>query len=134
FELLIAASYLGTASALVERVLTAGKGTPAERVALVIKTEGAMTALEGIAREMMEGDPVSPRLAKALFVRFAVQEAIEWAASRAPELVGGMAFVSAPDVACLLASARALAFHPPSRTSAAAALEAWLAGAPLRLD
>src|SRR5262249_23648839 len=134
FELLIAAAYLGTASALVERVLTAGKGTSAERVALLIETEGAMAALEGIAREMMEDDPVSSALAKALFVRFAVQEAVERAASRAAELLGGMAFVSAPDVACLLASARALAFHPPSRTSAASALDAWLAGAPLRLD
>jgi len=134
FELLIAATYLGTASALVERVLTAARGTPAERVALATETEGAMAALEGVAREMATGVSGQDLLAKALLVRFAVQEAVERAASRAAELLGGMAFVGSPEVACLLASTRALAFHPPSRLSAAPALDAYLAGAPLRLE
>ena len=61
-------------------------------------------------------------------------QVVERVASRAAELLGGMAFVSSPDVACLLASTRALAFHQPSRLSAAAALDAYLEGQPLRLE
>ncbi len=134
FELLIAASYLGIASALVERVLVAGRGTPIERVALSIETEGAMAALESVAREMTANESGQDLLAKALLVRFAVQQAIERVTAHAAELLGGMAFVSSPDVACLLASARALAFHPPSRLSAAAGLDAYLSGEALRVE
>ncbi len=134
FELLIAASYLGIASALVERVLDAERGTPSERIALAIETEGAMAALEGVARDMMTGEPGAEVLAKALLVRFAVQQAIERVAGHATELLGGMAFVGSPEVAYLLASTRALAFHPPSRLSAAPALDSYLAGNPLRFE
>jgi alkylation response protein AidB-like acyl-CoA dehydrogenase len=133
FELLITASYLGIASALVERVLAAARGTPVERVALAIETESAMTGLEGIAREMTV-EPEQDLLAKALLVRFAVQQAIERVTAHAAELLGGMAFVSSPDVACLFASARALAFHPPSRLSAAAGLVAHLSGESFRVE
>ena len=41
FEALISASYLGIASALAERVLANGKGSPAERVDLGVELEGA---------------------------------------------------------------------------------------------
>ncbi len=134
FELLIAASYLGTASALVERMLAAGKGTPAERLAPVIETEGAMAALEGIAHAMTAGETGEHLLAKALLARFAVQQAVERASSAAAELLGGMAFVGSPEVACLLASTRALAFHPPSRLSAAPALASYFNGGSLGLE
>src|SRR5262249_51451184 len=128
-----------------------------ERTALAVEVEGAMAALEGIARAMAAdvvvqaarletraGEPPAPRgdpgarsgedlLARALLVRYAVQQAVERAAARAAELLGGMAFVASPEVACLLASARALAYPPPSRLAASEALDAYLAGGPLRL-
>src|SRR5262245_17646996 len=132
FELLIAASYLGIASALVERVLAAGRGTPVERVGLAIETEGAMAALEGVAQSLMATE--ADLLARALLVRFAVQQAVERTAGQAAELLGGMAFIGSPEVAYLLASARALAFHPPSRLSAAPSLDSYLVGGPLRLE
>ncbi|HYL05012.1 MAG TPA: acyl-CoA dehydrogenase, partial [Thermoanaerobaculia bacterium] len=68
-----------------------------------------------------------------LFVRFAVQQAIERVAAHAAELLGGMAFITSPDVAYLLAASRALAFHPPSRLSVAAALDGYLAGRPMQV-
>ena len=41
--------------------------------------------------------------------------------------------VGQPDVAYLLAATRALAFHPPSRATALAALDRYLSGEPLVL-
>jgi hypothetical protein len=49
-------------------------------------------------------------------------------------LLGGAAFVTAPDVAYLLAASRALAFHPPSRLHASPALDAYLGEGRLRLE
>ncbi len=112
-------------------MLAAGRGTPVEQVALSIETEGAIAALEYMAREMMANDSGQDLLAKALLVRFAVQQAIEHVTAHAAELLGGMAFVGSPDVAYLLASARALAFYPPSRLSAAGGLDAYRSGKPL---
>jgi alkylation response protein AidB-like acyl-CoA dehydrogenase len=63
-----------------------------------------------------------------------VQDAVERASNRAAEMLGGMAFVSEPDVALLLASARALAFHPPSRRASALALDSYLGAGTLRLE
>jgi alkylation response protein AidB-like acyl-CoA dehydrogenase len=130
FELLISASYLGIASALVERTIAASKGTPSERTLLGIEVEGAMAALEGVAQSMMVGnsDQGNDRLARTLFVRYAVQRAIERVTAHAVELLGGMAFISSPEVAYLFAAARPLAFHPPSRLSISPGLDKYLAG------
>lgn len=130
FELLISASYLGIASALVERTIAASKGTPSERTLLGIEVEGAMAALEGVAQSMMVGnsDQGNDQLARTLFVRYAVQRAIERVTAHAVELLGGMAFISSPEVAYLFAAARLLAFHPPSRLSISPGLDKYLAG------
>lgn len=135
FELLIAASYLGIASALVERVLAAGRGGAAERVALVIDVEAMMAALEDVARSMKdEADAQNGLLARALLVRFAVQRAIERATAQAVELLGGMAFINSPEVPYLHAAARGLAFHPPSRLGISTALDRYLSGEPLVIE
>jgi alkylation response protein AidB-like acyl-CoA dehydrogenase len=133
FELLVSASYLGVASALVERVLAGKRGDAVERTQLAIDAEGAMTALEGVARAMQTGERGEGILVQSLFVRFFVQQAIERISARATELLGGMAFIGSPDVAYLLAASRALAFHPPSRTSVAPALDGYLMGEPMRV-
>jgi alkylation response protein AidB-like acyl-CoA dehydrogenase len=133
FELILSASYLGVASALVERVITGGRGDATERTQLAIDLEGAMTMLEGVARAMQTGDRGEAILVQALFVRFAVQQAIERVSARAAELLGGMAFISSPDVAYLLAASRAIAFHPPSRLSVAPALDDYLSGKPMQV-
>jgi len=134
FELLIATSYLGIASGLVERVLAAGRGGVTERVTLGTELEGAMAALEGVARGMGTGERGNDELARMLLVRYAVQAAIDRATSLAVECLGGMAFLETPEVSYLLAASRALAFHPPSRLTAAKRLDDYLAGNPLVLD
>ena len=133
FELLVAASYLGVASALAERVFEGKRGEASERVQLAIDLEGAAAALEGMARAMSAGERGETILSRALLVRFAVQQAIERASARAAELLGGMAFIGSSDVGYLLAASRALAFHPPSRLSIAAALDGYLRGSPLEV-
>ena len=134
FELLIAAAYLGIASALVERVLSSGKGGAGERVSLATEVEGAMAALEGIAHAMLAGARGNEDLARMLLVRYAVQAAIDRATSLAVELMGGMAFIRSPEVSYLLAAARALSLHPPTRLTSSNRLDAFLMGSPLVLD
>jgi hypothetical protein len=66
-------------------------------------------------------------------VRYAVQGAIERVTFQAAELPGGIAFLTSNDVVWLLASARALAFHPPSRASIVMDLDGYLAGEPFAI-
>lgn len=142
FELLVTASYLGVASALVERVLRGNRGSALERTTLGIELEGAMAALEGIAYSMMErkcaSEAINPRneaeLARMLFVRYLVQGAIERSTQQAAEILGGMAFVSSSEVSYLLSAARALAFHPPSKSAIAQELAGHLAGKTLQIQ
>jgi alkylation response protein AidB-like acyl-CoA dehydrogenase len=134
FEMLITASYLGIASALVERVLSAGRGCPAERVTLAAQTEGAMAALEGVAGAMPVGERANDELARVLLVRYAVQAAINRAASLAFELLGAAAFIGSPEVSYLLAASHVLSVHPPGRPRAAQRLDAYLGGSTLVLD
>ena len=133
FELIVSASYLGVASALVERVIAGSRGDATERTLMAADIEGAMSALEGVARAMQTSERGEAILVQSLFVRFAVQQAIERVTARAAELLGGMAFIGSPDVAYLLAASRALAFHPPSRLSVAPALDDYLMGKPMQV-
>lgn len=133
FELLITASYLGMASALVERAIASAKGGASEQARLGIELEGAMSALEGVAYAMMSGERTHATLARCLLARFSVQSAIERAAALSAELLGGMAFVCCSDLSYLLAATRALAFHPPSRASISESLANYLAGQEFRM-
>jgi alkylation response protein AidB-like acyl-CoA dehydrogenase len=133
FELLMSASYLGVASALVERVIQARKGEAIERATLGIELEGAMSAVEGGARSLMAEAHGHDALARGLFIRYSVQRSIERVAALAAELLGGMAFVGSDEISYLLAASRALAFHPPSRSSMARPLADYLEGASLRI-
>lgn len=129
FELLISASYLGVASALVERVLRAPATSPADRVALVTELDTAMAGLENVARQL----PASTEelLVQSLLARYATQDAIARAVPRAVELLGGMAFIGSDDIGYLAAAANGLSFHPPSRPKATQDLANYLAGEPL---
>lgn len=134
FELLITASYLGMASALVERALSADRGCADERVSLAIEVESSMTALEGVARAMIAGERGNDQFARMILVRYAVQDAIERATSLAFEMLGGMAFIRSPEVSYLLAASRALTLHPPPRLKTGKRLAEYLTGSPLVLD
>ena len=92
-----------------------------------------MSALQGLACSIANDEKRDDLVAQAIFVRYFVQNVIERVAMGAAELLGGMAFVKSPEVAYLLASARALAFHPPSRLSAGSGLDKYLFGEPLQI-
>lgn len=135
FELLIAASYIGMASALVERTIAAERGDPALRLAMVADLEAAMASLDAVAHRMEQGERSESLLVQALLHRYAAQDAIGRAVSSAVEQLGGMAFIGGEEVSYFASASRALAFHPPQRQrSGSQAILAALAGAPLRID
>jgi alkylation response protein AidB-like acyl-CoA dehydrogenase len=134
FELLISASYLGMASALVERVLAAGKGDATARAAMVAHIESAMASLSAVAHRMEEGDRSERLLMQALLYRYAAQEAINGSVASAVEQLGGMAFIRGDDVSYFASASRALAFHPPQRQRASQAILDALDGLPLKID
>jgi alkylation response protein AidB-like acyl-CoA dehydrogenase len=133
FELLVAASYLGVASALVETCLRRGRGTATQRSDLATRTEGAALAIEAVATALDDGDRGNDALARSLVARFVTGSIVNDVVAGAVELLGGMAFISSGDVAVLAAASHAIGFHPPSRAAAAEPLGAWFAGDPLVL-
>ena len=118
FELMVAASYIGVASALVERVLQSGRGTAHDRVALAADLESAMAAVEAVALSLPAQDDadVERLLTRSLYVRYGVENAVARTSMAAAALAGGIAFVSSPDVAYLLAASPAhwRCTRPPS--------------------
>ncbi len=127
FQLMVGATYLGVASALVERLLAKRNVDDFQLAQLAIELEGAHQALIGSARELEEdGSADENAYNKALCTRFLVQGAIERATNLAVELLGGMAFISSDEVPYLLAASRAICFHPISRTAAAPMLAQFL--------
>jgi len=133
FTLLVSAVYLGAASALVARLLEARRGDTAARVDLVTDLEASAFALDHVAGAVDAGETGNDTLADALTVRFSMQRTIQRVVGATVELLGGMAFVSSPDVARLAATVHALGFHPPGRMSTADGLDRYHAGHPLRI-
>ncbi|MFD4628989.1 acyl-CoA dehydrogenase [Streptomyces sp. NPDC058284] len=133
FELLITASYIGMAGALVERVVESRRGADTERAELLARYETAALLTEGTARMIMEGSVGNEGLGRALVARYGAQDAIRSAVGRAVELLGGMAFIGSGDIAYLAAASHGLAFHPPSRSSFTVPFLDHTDGLPLRL-
>jgi alkylation response protein AidB-like acyl-CoA dehydrogenase len=113
------ASYLGIASALVERVLAKSGAPDLELTNIVGQVETAMAAVETVAYRLGNGYRDDAALAESLFVRYAAQDTIARVAPRAVELLGGMNFIGSSDVGYLAASCNGLALHPPARTKMA---------------
>lgn len=132
FELLISASYLGAATNLAERAIARGRGTDEDRAGLVIELETMAAALEHVASTATSSDN-DALLARALYARYATERAIERVVMQAAAALGGMSFIESPEIAYLLGATRALAFHPPSRATAAGPIARYLAGGPLTL-
>ena len=114
FEMLISSVYAGAASALVERALARGRGSVTDRAACGVKLESAVQLLEGVARGVMDGVSGDEAVASVLVAR-------------------GIAFIQSSEIAYLASATKPLAFHPPSKSSAAEALLAYFGGEPLRL-
>lgn len=133
FELLMMGSYLGAATALVERVVSGDKASNSEKLALVTGVEAAMSAIENIARQIPAGQRDERLFADALLVRYAVQDSIAAVVPRAVELLGGLNFMTSDDVGYLAAAVNGLGFHPPARSRMAGPLTDYMGGAALRI-
>jgi alkylation response protein AidB-like acyl-CoA dehydrogenase len=134
FETLICGSYIGVASALVELALAKPVEMTPQLVAAIGAIEMAMAATEQVADMLARSDRGEGLLARALAVRYGVQDVLFTAASAAAELLGGVSFATLPEVALLLASSRALVYHPPSKARMAKPFGEWLDGGRLQLD
>ncbi len=133
FEMLITSCYLGMASALVERAF-ASKKLGADQVAdLGVRLETAALLLEGIGRRLMAKEGDNAALTQTMIARYGAQQAIVDVASKAVEALGGMAFISSPQIAHLVAACQCVSFHPPSLAGTRRALAASFAGDVLRI-
>ena len=130
FQMIVSAVYTGMVSSLVERVLQRGKGSASDRAKLCVGIESAVMLTEGVARRVMSGDVGNDCAAAALITRFSVQDILLQVLGQAVELLGGMAYISSPDVAYLTAAVPAIAFHPPSRSSMTDSILDYYAGKP----
>jgi alkylation response protein AidB-like acyl-CoA dehydrogenase len=128
FEVLMTASYLGMAVALVDRVMAEGRGDLSLRTSAAIGLEAVTSSLEGVAARMALGEHDNRVLSRALACRYAAQDAISCAVSCAVEQLGGMAFIGGGEVAYLASASRALGLHPPSRAKALPMLAEGLLG------
>ncbi|MGW0554244.1 acyl-CoA dehydrogenase [Streptomyces sp. NPDC002926] len=131
FELLMTASYLGAASAMVERTLADTRVDPTVRGEAIIAVEAAMLSVEGLASAIGRRPPGEEALAQSLICRYAAQDAISRTLALCMEALGGMAFIASGELAYLQSACRALAFHPPSKSRTAAPLTDYFAGRPL---
>ncbi|MFE7779016.1 acyl-CoA dehydrogenase [Streptomyces sp. NPDC057445] len=131
FELLMTASYLGAASAMVERTLADTRVDAAVRGEAVIAVEAAMLSVEGVASAIGGLPPGEEALARSLICRYAAQDAISRTLALCMEALGGMAFIASGELAYLQSACRALAFHPPSKARTAAPLTDYFGGRPL---
>lgn len=134
FIMLISSVYVGAASALAAQVLEGRRGSVTDRASVAVALESAVGQLEGMARALDSGLSGEESVAGVLMARFAVQTALAAATDLAVELLGGIAFIRSSEIAYLSSAVRALAFHPPSRTSVAEPLLDYLAGQPLQLS
>ncbi|WP_169988192.1 acyl-CoA dehydrogenase family protein [Microbispora sp. H10836] len=134
FEMLITSCYLGMVSALAERALASGKLGADLAAELGVRLETATLLLERIAAQLMARESDNVALAKAMIARYGAQEAILDAGKRAVEALGGMAFISSPEVAYLAAAAHCVTFHPPSRSGTRRHLAAYFQGDVLRVS
>lgn len=134
FVLLISSVYAGVASELATRMLRSGRGSVTDRASVLVGVESAVAQLEGAARAVRDGLGGDDAVAAVLVARYATQQALATATDLAVELLGGIAFIGSSEIAYLSSAVRAIAFHPPSRSSAAAALLDYFSGKPLLLS
>ncbi|MFI6184297.1 hypothetical protein ACIA8R_52830 [Nonomuraea sp. NPDC051191] len=133
YQLLITGSYLGAAGALVERVLLDNQAPESERIRLLVEVEGAMSAAEGIARQIDDGGPDESTLAASLYVRYNVQDALSRVVPRAIELLGDLDSTASDEVGHLTTCVNGLVLQPPARFRMTSPFAAYLVDGPLTI-
>lgn len=127
FQLLIAASYLGICTALLQRALPSPKAL-GQFTDAITEIEGATYALEAVALKVDRSEHAASLIGPALIVRYAAERAVTRSSVVAVEALGGRPFVSSPEVSYLHSAACCLMFHPPARHSAAESIVEFLRG------
>lgn len=117
FELIITSCYLGMASALVERALTRPALSRERAAEIGIRLETAAQLLRGVALLLEQGRTDNDALAQVIVARYGAEDAIIDVAQQAVAALGGMSYLTCPDIAYLLAACQCARFHPPSRLS-----------------
>ena len=102
-------------------------------VPLAAELESAMAAVLGIAASYDAGERGPEISARLLFVRTALRTALQRVASGAMTALGGIAFITDPDVAYLGSVLQAFSYHPPSITETQRSLFDHHRGGPFRL-
>ncbi|OZD19430.1 acyl-CoA dehydrogenase [Rhodococcus sp. 06-156-3C] len=117
FGMLISANYLGAATMLLEKMLAQDKGDYEGYTRAAAEIENSIAAIESVARAVDDGERGQDISARLLFCRIAIRDALVRASSTAMESLGGIGFITSPDIGYLAAALQAYAFHPPSRRS-----------------
>ncbi|GGF95170.1 oxidoreductase [Rhodococcoides trifolii] len=130
FGMLVAASYLGAASNLLERVLAAGKNDYEGYVRAAADVEAGMGAIEAIARAVDDGERGEDISVRLLLARISIREALVRATASAVETLGGINFIRNPEIGYLASAIHAFAFHPPSRRTISETLQKYHQGEP----
>ncbi|MGB7364561.1 MAG: acyl-CoA dehydrogenase family protein, partial [Rhodococcus sp. (in: high G+C Gram-positive bacteria)] len=128
FGILASAGYIGAATALVERLIGHPKVSDSVYTSAAAELESSMAALEAVAAAMDAGERGADISARLLFCRIALRGALRRAVDAAVTALGGIAFITDPDVAYLQSVVSAFAFHPPSIRETEASLAAYHRG------
>ncbi len=136
FELLVTASYLGIASGVVAKLYEHVRYSAVDRMSILSRLEAAAAALRGLARDMEQlanAADGEAAVANLLLTRYDIQRQLGEASYAAAELLGGIHFLTDPEIEYRLGACAALAFHPPSRMSVADAMDTYMKGGALAL-
>lgn len=116
FQVLVAASYVGMATNLIERLAARGQTSNADVVDAYTEVEGAMLCLEGAARRIETAPaPSVELLSEAMAARFMAQRAVLRGTDLAVEMLGGRSYMFDPEVAMISTAVHCLGFHPMNR-------------------
>ncbi|KIQ18401.1 isobutylamine N-hydroxylase [Rhodococcus sp. Leaf7] len=128
FGILASAGYIGAATALVERLIGHPKVTDSVYTSAAAELESSIAALEAVAAAMDSGERGADISARLLFCRIALRGALRRAVDAAVTALGGIAFITDPDIAYLQSVVSAFAFHPPSIRETESSLAAYHRG------
>ncbi|GAA4657277.1 acyl-CoA dehydrogenase family protein [Streptomyces chumphonensis] len=134
FEVLACGTYLGTAQALFDRAAASPRTDRRALGEAAAELFGYRSTCQAAAGVLDSGATAESAMTAALLARTLVEERLPNLCARLAGLLGGLAFVGSGDVGLLLATSRALAFHPPSRVRTTESLGGHFGGAPLDLS
>lgn len=129
FELLLTASYVGAACRGLKKLINSSRSHDTQLVSCAKKIECSMNSIFHLSSvfDKSEGNH-RDILARILLTRYSVQDLINEVASESVEALGGMQFIQDQENQYILSVTKALAFHPPSKSSMNKNIADWLKG------